>query len=119
GYYSYYHCDKRGHKFRVKKEELEARVLEFVGSIEFSQQELDTLLAAAKTAYEKRIAYYHAQINVIDGKIDNLSQQARSMAKNYATIAPSAQQYLNEELEDIDKQIKSLALERTNMASKK
>lgn len=82
GYYSYYHCDKRGHKFRVKKEELEARVLEFVGGIEFSEQELDTLLAAIKTAYEKRIAYYQAQINVIDNKIDTLTQQARSMAKN-------------------------------------
>jgi site-specific DNA recombinase len=47
-YYSYYHCDKRGHKFRVKKEELELRVLEFVGGLEFSQQDIDTLFAASK-----------------------------------------------------------------------
>jgi len=41
------------------------------------------------------------------------------MAKSFATIAPSAQQYLNEELEGIDKQIKSLSLERMKMEAKK
>lgn len=118
-YYSYYHCDKRGHKFRVKKEELEMRVLEFVGGLEFSQQDIDTLFAAIKAAYDKRMTYYNAQISMIDGKINDLTQQARSMAKNFATIAPSAQQYLNDELEDIDKQIKQLSLERMGMESKK
>lgn len=118
-YYSYYHCDKRGHKFRVKKEELELRVLEFVGGLEFSQQDIDTLFAAIKAAYDKRMAYYNAQIGIIDSKINDLTQQARSMAKNFATIAPSAQQYLNEELEDVDKQIKQLSLERMDMESKK
>lgn len=118
-YYSYYHCDKRGHKFRVKKEELEMRVLEFVGGLEFSQQDIDTLFAAIKAAYDKRMAYYNAQISMIDGKINDLTQQARSMAKNFATIAPSAQQYLNDELEDVDKQIKQLSLERMGMESKK
>jgi flagellar biosynthesis chaperone FliJ len=118
-YYSYYHCDKRGHKFRVKKEELELRVLEFVGGLEFSQQDIDTLFAAIKAAYDKRLAYYESQISLIDGKIASLDQQARSMAKNFATIAPSAQQYLNEELEDVDKQIKQLSLERMEMESKK
>jgi site-specific DNA recombinase len=118
-YYSYYHCDKRGHKFRVKKEELELRVLEFVGDLVFSQQDTDTLFAAIQAAYEKRIAYHEAQITVIDGEIENLTQQARSMAKNFATIAPSAKQYLNEELEEVDKQIKQLSLERMDMESKK
>ena len=118
-YYSYYHCDKRGHKFRVKKEELELRVLEFVGGLEFSQQDIDTLFAAIKAAYDKRLAYYNTQIIMIDSKITSLDQQARSMAKNFATIAPSAQQYLNEELEDVDKQIKQLSLERMDMEAKK
>lgn len=118
-YYSYYHCDKREHKFRVKKEELEMRVLEFVGGLEFSQQDIDTLFVAIKDAYEKRVAYHDAQIAVIDSKINDLTQQARSMAKNFATIAPSAQQHLNEELEDVDKQIKQLSLERMKMEAKK
>lgn len=118
-YYSYYHCDKRGHKFRVKKEELEMRVLEFVGGLEFSQQDIDTLFAAIKAAYAKRLAYYEAQIGMIDGKISSLTQHARNMAKNFATIAPSAQQYLNDELEEVDKQIKQLSLERMKMEAKK
>jgi hypothetical protein len=77
------------------------------------------LFAAIKAAHEKRIAYHQTQINVLDGKIDALGQQAREMAKSFATIAPSAQQYLNEELEGIDKQIKSLSLERMKMEAKK
>lgn len=34
------------------------RVLEFVGGLEFSQQDIDTLFAAIRAAYEKRVAYY-------------------------------------------------------------
>lgn len=118
-YYSYYHCDKRGHRFRVKKEDLELRVLEFVGGLEFSKEELDTLFAAIRAAYEKRVAYYQAQINMLDGKIASLDQQARATAKSFGTVAPSAHHYLNEELEDIDKQIKNLSLERMKMEAKK
>ncbi len=118
-YYSYYHCDKRGHRFRVKKDDLEKRVLEFMGGLEFSKEDLDTLFVVIKTAYDKRTAQYEVQLSAIDGKISSLTQQAREMAKNFSNIAPSAQQYLNEELEDIDKQIKSLSLERMEMESKK
>lgn len=55
---------------------------------------------------------------MIDGKVTSLTQQARGMAKGFAVIVPSAQQYLNEELEGIDKQIKSLSLERMQMETK-
>lgn len=118
-YYSYYHCDRRGHKFRVKKEELELRVLEFVTNLQFSQQDMDALFGALKAAHEKRVGLYEARINMIDGKVADLTQKARETAKNYATIAPSAQQYLNEELENIDVQIKHLSLEKTNLETKK
>ena len=118
-YYSYYHCDKRGHRFRVKKEDLEKRVLEFIGGLEFSKEDPDTLFDVIKTAHDKRTAQYEVQLGVIDGKINSLTQQAREVAKNFSNIAPSAQQYLNEELKEVDKQIKSLSLERMKVESKK
>lgn len=61
-YYSYYHCDKRGHRFRVKKEDLEKRVLEFIGGLEFSKEDLDTLFDVIKIAYDKRTAQYEVQL---------------------------------------------------------
>ena len=36
-YYSYYHCDKRGHKFRVTKEDLETKVYDFINDLVFSK----------------------------------------------------------------------------------
>jgi site-specific DNA recombinase len=54
-YYSYYHCDKRGHKFRIKKDDLELRVMEFIGDLEFSKESIDTLFDAVRAAYNSHI----------------------------------------------------------------
>ena len=118
-YYSYYHCDKRGHKFRVSKEELEANIYSFIDGMTFSQERIDAVFAIVRKKYEQHIATYEAQSAALDGQIASLETKARELTRNFATIAPSAQKYVNEELEDIDKQIKRLALERTNMESKK
>jgi hypothetical protein len=118
-YYSYYHCDKRGHKFRVSKEELEANIYSFIDGMTFSQERIDAVFALVRKKYEQHIGTYEAQSAALDGQITALETKARELTKSFATIAPSAQKYVNEELEDIDRQIKRLALERTNMESKK
>ncbi len=118
-YYSYYHCDKRGHKFRVSKEELEANIYSFIDGMTFSQERIDAVFAIVRKKYEQHIATYEAQSAALDGQITALETKARELTRSFATIASSAQKYVNEELEDIDRQIKRLALERTNMESKK
>ncbi len=118
-YYSYYHCDKRGHKFRVSKEDLETKIYSFIDGMTFSQERIDKVFAIVREKYEQHIATYEAQSAALDGQIVSLETKARELTRNFATIASSAQKYVNEELEDIDKQIKRLALERTNMESKK
>ena len=118
-YYSYYHCDKRGHKFRVSKEDLETKIYSFIDGMTFSEERIDKVFAIVQEKYEQHIATYEAQTAALNGQITTLEAKARELARSFATIAPSAQKYVNEELEDIDIQIKRLALERTNMESKK
>jgi site-specific DNA recombinase len=118
-YYSYYHCDKRGHKFRVSKEDLEAKIYSFIDGVTFSQERIDKVFAIVRKKYEQHIATYEAQTAALSGQITTLEAKARELTRSFATIAPSAQKYVNEELEDIDVQIKRLALERTNMENKK
>ena len=118
-YYSYYHCDKRGHKFRVTKEDLETKVYSFIDGMTFSEERIDQVFTAVRAKYEHHIATYEAQATAIDNQIKILESNARELAKNFTTIAPSAQKYVNEELEDIDKQIKGLLIERTDMETKK
>ncbi len=118
-YYSYYHCDKRGHKFRVSKEDLETKIYSFIDGMTFSEERIDKVFAIVREKYEQHIATYEAQTAALNGQITTLEAKARELTRSFATIAPSAQKYVNEELEDIDIQIKRLALERTNMESKK
>lgn len=44
-YYPAYHCDKRGHYFRIPKQELENTVAEFIGSLQVSQAHIDDVIA--------------------------------------------------------------------------
>ena len=118
-YYSYYHCDKRGHKFRVSKEDLEISVYSFIDGMVFSQERIDKVFTAVRKKYEQHIATYQAQTTALDTQVTTLECKARELTKSFATIAPSAQKYVNEELEDVDKQIMRLALERTKMERKK
>ncbi len=118
-YYSYYHCDKRGHTFRVTKEDLETKVYDFITGMDFPQERIDKVFTAIRKKYEKHLATFEAQSASVDGRIRTLEAQAKELAKSFATIAPSAQKYVNEELEEIDQQIKLLALERNNMEQKK
>ena len=118
-YYSYYHCDKRGHKFRVTKEDLETKVYDFINDLVFSKERVDEVFAAVRKKYEQHLALYEAKTSAIESQITQLEAQARELTKSFTTIASSAQKYVNEELEDIDQQIKHLALERTNMETKK
>lgn len=64
--------------------------------------------------YDAHHGIFDINLTVSHGEVfdSDLTQKARETAKNYATIAPSAQQYLNEELENIDVQIKHLSLEK-------
>ncbi len=118
-YYSYYHCDKRGHTFRVSKADLEAQVYSFIDGMVFSQERIDKVFESIHKKYERHVANYQAQTSAVNSRIATLEQQAKDLTKSFTTIAPSARKYVNEELEDIDKQIKLLALERTTMEHKK
>ena len=118
-YYSYYHCDKRGHKFRVTKEDLETKVYDFINDLVFSKERVDEVFAVVREKYEQHLALYEAKTAATDSQITRLEAQARELTKSFTTIASSAQKYVNEELENIDQQIKRLALERMNMETKK
>ena len=118
-YYSYYHCDKRGHKFRVTKEDLETKVYDFINDLVLSKERVDEVFAVVREKYEQHLALYEAKTSAIESQISQLEVQARELTKSFTTIASSAQKYVNEELEGIDQQIKHLALERTNMETKK
>ena len=85
----------------------------------FSQERIDKVFTAVRKKYAQHIATYEAQTAALDGQITTLEAKARELTRSFATIAPSAQKYVNEELEDVDTQIKRLALERTNMEHKK
>ena len=80
---------------------------------------MDEVFAVVREKYEQHLALYEAKTAATDSQITRLEAQARELTKSFTTIASSAQKYVNEELENIDQQIKRLALERMNMETKK
>ena len=118
-YFSYYHCDKRGHKFRVTKSDLENHVSQFVSSLTFSQEHVNNLFGEVERSYETHVAAYSAKVGRMDAEIHQLNNEAREKAESFSSIAPSARGYINEQLEEIDVKIKQLSLKKIELESKK
>ena len=78
-YYSYYHCDKRGHKFRVSKEDLETKIYSFIDGMTFSQERIDKVFAIVRKKYEQHIATHEAQTTALNGQITSLEAKAREL----------------------------------------
>ena len=53
-YYPAYHCNKRGHYFRVPKKDFEETIEKFVKNINLSQKYIDTLVTTVVQEWEKR-----------------------------------------------------------------
>ena len=118
-YYSYYHCDKRGHKFRVSKQDLEENVALFVSDLKFKQEHIDALFNEVERSYTNHLTSYEARLNQIDAKINKLTSEAREKSQSFSSIAESARKYVNEELEQIDQKINALEVQKMKLETQK
>lgn len=52
--YPAYHCNKRGHYFRVPKKDFEQTITSFVHRVNYDKTQIDALLAAIETVWVQR-----------------------------------------------------------------
>lgn len=118
-YYPGYHCNKRGHHFRVPKEKLEAAVEEFVHQITFTQDHIDNVMEAIETVWNKRQQEVNKDEIVIDNRMNELKAQALATVDKIKLLSSAtAIKYLEEELMKIEEQMKVLASEKEQKVDK-
>ena len=118
-YYPAYHCDKRGHYFRVPKSEFDATIDKFVHSIHFSPKRLDELEAALLAEWEKRQASQVKDDINFDAKIAELKTQAKLAVDKIKYLqSETAIKYMEEDLLRIEDQIAHVTAEKASTKAK-
>ncbi len=71
-YYPAYHCNKRGHHFRVSASELETTVHNYVKGLKITPEYIDALKQGAIKEWERRTAEVRNDVTEVDKKIEAL-----------------------------------------------
>lgn len=119
-HYPAYHCNKRGHYFRVTKKDFEDTITNFVKSIKLSQGYIDELVKAVVNEWEKRNKETTKdQIN-IDTKIMELkTQEKMTVDKIKILTSEVAIKYMEEDLVKVEQQVTDLLEEKQNAVDAK
>jgi len=112
-YYPAYHCNKRGHYFRVPSKDLENTVEEFVRNLNFDQQYIDSLKQYVITEWGNRIKSQQKDESIIDKKIDELKMVIQSTIEKIECLSSeTAIKYMEQDLIGTETKIKELIVEK-------
>ena len=108
-YYPAYHCNKRGHYFRVPKDDFDKTILEFVQGIKLKPGYTSALVEAVTSEWEKRQNEANKDKVNIDDQVAKLKAQAKLTADKIRFLTSEvAIKYVEEELVKIEGEIQKL-----------
>lgn len=109
GYFPAYHCDHRGHYFRVTKKQFDETIVRFVSSISLSQQYIDALLALVGEAYDKKLLDAYKDVSTIETRISELQAQVSIDVDKIKLLSSEATiKYMEEDIMRLEKEIGDL-----------
>ena len=112
-YYPAYHCNKRGHYFRVPKKDFDTTVTNFIKNIDLAPGYSEALTKAVIDEWGKRHAESNKDQVSIDTKIEELKTQAKLTADKIRYLSSEvAIKYVEEDLVKIDGEISGLLTEK-------
>jgi site-specific DNA recombinase len=119
-YYPAYHCNKRGHYFRVPKPEFENKIVEFVQQVTFSQAQIDTLMSQIELVWNRRQESVINEEATLEARIETLKSQARATVDKIKLVSSEiAIKHLEEDLVKLEEEIKALEAEQAQKAVNK
>lgn len=114
-YYPAYHCNKRGHYFRVPAKELEDTVEMFVKDLNVNQEYVDKLKKYVIDQWNNRLAKSGEDENVINSKIQELKTSAIAAAEKIKYLTSEiAIKYMEADLVKAENEIQQLEQEKAN-----
>ena len=112
-YYPAYHCDKRGHYFRIPKKELEDTVTEFISSLQVSKEHIDNVIAVIEADWQKRQENLEKELETLELHIKGLRLEAKETANKIKFVSSEATiKYIEEDIVRIEQQVKDLESEK-------
>ncbi len=112
-YYPGYHCNKRGHHFRVPKDQLEAAVENFVHKVTFTDEHINDLMNAVEIVWQQRQQGVIQDEAVIENRIQDLKAQALATVDKIKLLSSeTAIKYMEEDLIKIEEEVQTLTNEK-------
>jgi site-specific DNA recombinase len=119
-YYPAYHCSNKGHYFRVPKDQMDERILQFISRIRVNQEQIDTLLSTVRQEFERKQALSGDDAIALEKHIQALKGEAEAaLGKIMILSNQTAIAYLENEIEQIHQKITKLEKEKEQMKRKK
>jgi hypothetical protein len=119
-YYPAYHCNKRGHYFRVPSKELEDTVEMFVKNLNFTQEYINDLKNYVVTLWNKRVENKQEDESIIDNKIRELKATAQVAADKIKYLSSEvAIKYMEADLVKAENEAQLLEQEKIKRMSQK
>ena len=116
-YYPAYHCNKRGHYFRVPAKELETTVEDFVKNLKFDQKYIDDLKEYVVTQWNERVENKVQDESIINSKITALKASAQASADKIKYLSSEvAIKYMEADLIKAEEEVHQLEEEKLKQA---
>ncbi len=117
-YYPAYHCNKRGHYFRVTKDDFDETIKKFVEGIQIAPDYVEALANAVVTEWDNRQAELHKDDANIEARIGELKAHASvTVSKIKFLTSEVAIKYMEEELIKTESEIVVLTAEKEKVSS--
>ncbi len=119
-YYPAYHCNKRGHYFRVPKKDFEETIYKFVKDLKISQSYIEELVSTVVNEWDKRQKEGNKDKVTVDVRITELKTQAKLIVDKIKVLNSTiAIKYLEEDLIKIEQQVSELLIEKEDAEKNK
>jgi site-specific DNA recombinase len=119
-YYPAYHCNKRGHNFRVSKADLEQSVDLFISRLQLTPERMDDVFKAVERSWERIEAEHAAKVSAVDAKIESIDVDVIATVRKLRVLeSDTAIKYMEEDLIRLEAQKSELEIKKSELEQKK
>ena len=118
--YPAYHCSKRGHNFRISKQDLEESVDVFVSKLKLSPKRVDQLFKVVEESWQESQSQHESRLSDLDARILNLQNEITATVQKLKVLNNmTAIKYMEEDMARLEQAIEQLEQQKRALAEKK